>query len=56
MKNIDGTKSKVELLTAPVENAAQISNQDILCIAISMMIGPPLTSAHSLRDCLPYLT
>ena len=46
----DGTKSKLELWTASVETAAQISKQDILCIAFSKMIGPPLTSAQRFTD------
>ena len=33
----DGTKSKFESWIASVENAAQISEQDILCIAFSKM-------------------
>ena len=38
MEMFDGTKSKFELWIAPVENAAQISKQDILHKAISKMI------------------
>ena len=49
-------KSKFESWIPSVENVAQISKQDILCIAFYKIIGPPLTSAHRLRDCLPYLT
>ena len=47
----DGTKSKFESWIASVENAAQISKQNILCIAFSKMIGSQLTSAYRLRDC-----
>ena len=56
METFDGTKSKFESWIAPMENAAQISGQDIPHIAFSMMVGSPLTSAHRLRDCLPHLT
>ena len=33
-----------------LENAAQISGQDILQKAFQEMTGSPLTSAHRLRD------
>ena len=39
-----------------IENAAQISEQDILFIAFSKMVRSPLTSGHRLRDGLPHVT
>ena len=51
----DGTKSMFESWTVSEENAAQMSKQDILCIAFSKMIGPPLTLAHRLRDHVPFI-
>ena len=41
-----GTITKFELGIASVENAAQISWQDILCIAFSKIVGSPFSSAH----------
>ena len=38
-----------------MENAAQISGKDILHIALSKMLGSPITSAYKLRHCLPHL-
>ena len=55
VETFNGAKSKFEALVASVENAAQISKQAILCITFSEMIGPLLTSAHRLRDHLPYM-
>ena len=51
----DGTKSKFESWIASVENAGQISKQDILHIVFSKMIGSPPTSGHRLRDHLLHL-
>ena len=36
----DGPKSKFESWTTSVENAAQITKHDVLCISFSGMIGP----------------
>ena len=52
----NGTKSKSESWIVSVENAAQISGQNILHIAFSKLIGSPLTSGCMLRDCLPHLS
>ena len=49
-ETFDCTKSKCESWITSVENAAKILKQDILCIAIYMMTGSPLTSASRLRD------
>ena len=56
VETFDGTKSKFEYWTASGENAAQISEQNILCITFSKMVGLPFTSTHRLRDHLPHLT
>ena len=50
VETFHGTKHKLKSWTASVENSTQISKQDILQIVFSKMIGPPLTSAHWLRD------
>ena len=53
VKTFDGDIYKFEAWITSVENAAQISGQDILWIAFPKMIGSPLTSAHILRDKSP---
>ena len=50
------TKSKFEPWITSMENAAQISGQGILWIAVSKIVGSPLTSAHRLRDCLQHVS
>ena len=55
VETFDGTKSKFESWIASVENAAQVSGQNILYIALWKMVGSPLTSAHRLRDQVPQL-
>ena len=55
VETFDGTKSKFQSLNESVENTAQKSKQDILWITSSKKIGPPLTSAYRLKDCLPYV-
>ena len=52
----DDNKNIFEAWIPSVENAAQIYDQDILQIAFSKMVGPPLTSAHRLRERSPNLT
>ena len=49
METFDGTKNKFEAWTELVENAAQISHQDTLCIAFSKITGSPLSSANRLN-------
>ena len=53
LETFDGNENKFEALITLVENAAQISVQDILQIAFSKMIESPLTSALRLRDGSP---
>ena len=49
VETFDGTKSKSESWIASVENVAQISGQNILHIAFSNMVGPPITSIHRVK-------
>ena len=51
----DRTKSMFKSCTTSVKNAAQISKQDILCIAFIYDDRITLTLAHKLRNCLPML-
>ena len=55
-ETFDGTKIKFESWKTLVENATQISGQNIIGITFSKIVGSPLTSACRLWDCLPYLT
>ena len=56
MEAFNGPKSKFESWIGSVENAAQISGQNILCIAFLKMVGSSLMSSDRLRDCLSHLT
>ena len=55
VETFDGDKKKFETWIRSVENAAQISGQDIIWIAFPKMIGSPLISAHRLREGSPKL-
>ena len=45
----DGTKSKFEAWTESFENAAQISGQNAISIALSTLAGSPLLTANRLK-------
>ena len=53
---VDGTKSRFEAWTKAIENAAQISGQNAICIAFSKLIGSPLLTANRLKTRSPNLT
>ena len=53
VETFDGNKNNFEAWIASLENAVQISGQDILQTAISKIVGLPLIPAHRLRDRSP---
>ena len=53
VEKFDDNKNRFGAWITSVQNAAQISDQDILQIAFSKMIGSSLTSAHRLRGRSP---
>ena len=55
IETFDGTKSKFEDWAESIENAAQISGQDTLHIALSKMTGYPLSSTNRLNAWSPNL-
>ena len=55
IETFDGTESKFKVWTESIENTAQISGQDMLCIALSKMTGSPLSSANRLKAQSPNL-
>ena len=55
VETFDVNRNKCEAWITSVENAAQISGEDVSQIAFSKMIGSPLTSTHRLRDASPNL-
>ena len=56
IEKLDGTKSKFEAWMEAIENAAQISSQNTICIAFSKLIGSLLLTANRLKTRLPNLT
>ena len=48
-QTFDGTNGKFKVWRELVENEAQISGQDTLCIAFSKMTSSPLSSANRLK-------
>ena len=55
-ETFDGTKVKFETCTEAIENTAQISGQNKICIAFSKLIIPPLLTANRLKTRSPNLT
>ena len=54
--NFNCSKIKLKSLIASMDNAAQVSGQNIFHIAFTKMVGSPFSLAHKLRDHLPHLT
>ena len=52
----DGTKNKFEALMESIENAVQISGQNVICIAFSKSTGSPLSIANRFKIRSPNLT
>ena len=55
VKTFEDNKNKFEVWIASVENATQISGQDILQKEFSKKVGSPFTSFNRLRDRSPNL-
>ena len=49
----DGTKSTFEAWMESIENVAQISGQNAICIAFSKLTGSPLLTANRLKERSP---
>ena len=56
IKMFDGTKSKCEAWMEVIENAAQISGQNTICISFTKLTGSPLLTANRLQTRLSNLT